>query len=373
MIKSLEISNFQSHKFSTLDFVPGVNVITGISDSGKSAIFRALLWSIKNRPSGGDFKNWLAKEKDKVEVAIEFDNDWVVKTRINKNVYEIDGHSFEALRSDVPEPVQNIMKIDDYNIQTQFAPYFMLQDSPGERAKRLNELVGLDIIDQVSKKLNAKITNAKQLNGSRLAKIESLEQKIKELPNLPVATTRYNKLTSTIDKYKTTLEMSKSLQIYIDKLQEIDDKTKNASIILKAEEAYLNILQKMNRYNIDYDKNEKLKSKITTLESVEEEIKSEYDWLTVEKPALDLKQKLIDIRDKEAQQEKLRKVYTNYNNVLADLFVAETHLKYKVASFISKLEEVKVCPVCRQMIKRSSIAAIKDFIEGDYAPNNSDN
>ena len=52
MIQSLHIKNLQSHKDSHLDFCEGVNVIVGPSDSGKSAILRALRWIVKNRPQG---------------------------------------------------------------------------------------------------------------------------------------------------------------------------------------------------------------------------------------------------------------------------------------------------------------------------------
>ena len=55
MIKEIDIVNFQSHKSTHLDLVPGVNVIVGASDSGKSAIIRALRWLIWNRPVGDAF------------------------------------------------------------------------------------------------------------------------------------------------------------------------------------------------------------------------------------------------------------------------------------------------------------------------------
>jgi chromosome segregation ATPase len=42
MIKSVRVENFQSHKSTNLKFNSGVNVIYGLSDSGKSAFVRAL-------------------------------------------------------------------------------------------------------------------------------------------------------------------------------------------------------------------------------------------------------------------------------------------------------------------------------------------
>ena len=49
MIKSVEFQNFQSHKKTILEFVPGVNIIVGLSDAGKSAVMRAIKWCLKNQ------------------------------------------------------------------------------------------------------------------------------------------------------------------------------------------------------------------------------------------------------------------------------------------------------------------------------------
>jgi exonuclease SbcC len=55
MIDHVAIKNFQSHKNTNIDFQRnGVNVIVGTSDQGKSAILRAILWAVNNRPMGTD-------------------------------------------------------------------------------------------------------------------------------------------------------------------------------------------------------------------------------------------------------------------------------------------------------------------------------
>ena len=73
MIKKLNILNFQSHKDTSLSFAPGVNVIVGASDSGKSAIIRALRWLIWNRPVGDAFRSHWGGETQVVVVTDELD------------------------------------------------------------------------------------------------------------------------------------------------------------------------------------------------------------------------------------------------------------------------------------------------------------
>ena len=66
MIKQINIKNFQSHKSTQLKLDPGVNVIVGSSDSGKTAIIRAYLWVVDNRPLGNAFvSHWALDEKGK--------------------------------------------------------------------------------------------------------------------------------------------------------------------------------------------------------------------------------------------------------------------------------------------------------------------
>jgi exonuclease SbcC len=67
MIDSLSIQNFQSHEKTELEFDEGINIIIGQSDSGKSAILRALNWVVNNKPNGEAFKsNWGGDTKVKI-------------------------------------------------------------------------------------------------------------------------------------------------------------------------------------------------------------------------------------------------------------------------------------------------------------------
>ena len=57
MIKKLIIENYQSHKRTEIDFSDGVNAVIGRTDVGKSAIMRALIWVMRNRPLGDEMRS----------------------------------------------------------------------------------------------------------------------------------------------------------------------------------------------------------------------------------------------------------------------------------------------------------------------------
>lgn len=188
MIKNLQLTNFQGHKASHLDFAPGVNVITGESDVGKSTIIRALWWLIANRPSGAGEKwaHWDMEKNDIVNVAVGLDNGAVARFRKgSKNGYEVDvGEGpveLVAIRSDVPKEVSDTLDLGEQNVQSQHQPYFLLADSPGDVARKLNAVCGVDIIDSCLKNANLLVTQNERDNTTALHRNAELANQLHEL------------------------------------------------------------------------------------------------------------------------------------------------------------------------------------------------
>lgn len=152
MIQQVSIQNFQSHKETILNFSPGVNVILGKSDTGKSALFRAIIWCLYNRPLGDGFRSSWGGD---TSTTITFDSKDTI-TRIkgskSRNEYLLNDTVFKAFSHNPPEEIQQVCNLDEQlNIQTQIDPFFLLQSSPGEVARYLNKIAGLDDIDRVTK------------------------------------------------------------------------------------------------------------------------------------------------------------------------------------------------------------------------------
>lgn len=88
-IQEVTIEGYQSHTNSTFRLSPGLTVITGPSDAGKTAIIRALRWFAFNEPTGEAFLHTIRnpdgsiKEAvDQVKVSVTFDNGiTITKTR----------------------------------------------------------------------------------------------------------------------------------------------------------------------------------------------------------------------------------------------------------------------------------------------------
>lgn len=188
MIKDITLRNLQGHKFTHIELEPGVNVISGTSDVGKSSIVRGLRWLISNKPSaaGEAWRFWGADKKEAVAVTVTLDNGTVTRFRKgSKNGYQIKGpqggacDELVAIRSDVPREVSDMLDLGEHNLQTQHRvpgsnPYFLVEDSPADVARKLNDVCGLYIIDVCLKNVTTLVSKIVQLISESKRRIEDL-------------------------------------------------------------------------------------------------------------------------------------------------------------------------------------------------------
>lgn len=151
-MKRIELKNFQCHKDLELILEPGVNVMVGPSDTGKSSVYRALYWMAFNRPSGDSFLRHGAKE---VSVTVESEEHSVVRKKSKTvNEYEVDGQVQKAIGTDVPGPVNQVLNLQPINFQGQHDAPFLLSETAGEVGRMLNRMVDLEEIDRTLAGLN---------------------------------------------------------------------------------------------------------------------------------------------------------------------------------------------------------------------------
>lgn len=151
MIQSLRVEGFQSHHDSHLEFHPGVNVIVGPSDSGKSSIIRAIRWVAKNLPAGDDI---ITHGRKGAKVTLKVDGDDVVRDRSStRNVYILDGKPLGSIGQGVPDEVTNLLNLSPFTFQMQMDAPFLLSSSSGEVARTLNRTVQLEDIDLSTKNI----------------------------------------------------------------------------------------------------------------------------------------------------------------------------------------------------------------------------
>jgi len=272
MIEQIRLQNFQAHKDTTLELHPKINVIVGESDQGKSSIARALYWLFFNRPSGDEFVN---SPKKKTEVTAICKGKEITRVRSKSiNKYVINGADFDAPRTDVPDQIRDIINFTPTNIQLQDDSPFLLHLNSGDVAKKLNNVVGLNLIDSSYSYINSVIkkqsAQEKQLKKEiqekkkqlqSFAKLDTIIEKSEKFEQLQEKLITLDKkhadLSSTIDKIEQTREVLvlqkkiestsnplRSLQKALDSLKEQKQKTER---ILKYTRLLMELQTKINK------------------------------------------------------------------------------------------------------------------------------
>ena len=254
MINSIFIQDYQSHKETELNLSPGVNIITGESDNGKTAILRAFNWCLLNKPSKGD-PRW---GNDISSVGIEFDDVQVIRGKIkNDNFYRLNGSKepFKAFGQSVPDEIKRIINMTSINVHQQMDSPFLLSMSSGEVARTLNNIVNLDIIDNVLSHANKRIKTEKQQLEYKESNQKRLEDDLKGLDWLDEADEELKKIE----------KLEKELGIWEEDIDNISELSDDINLIQKAIPSYDEII------NIE-NKVDGLMDEIRSLTRVEEKI-----------------------------------------------------------------------------------------------------
>lgn len=300
-IKKIILENFQSHKYSEIVLEDGLNIIVGPSDSGKTAILRAIKWALYNEPAGDFF---IREGSNEVSVTIHFsDNSQLVRFRSrSKNIYKLVYNNGEELRLEgfgtgVPEEIREAIGIYKINLggnetssvslAEQLEGPFLLSEKSSTRASAIGQLVGVDIID---KALREVLRDTRTLNinkktleenidnltdeiktydyltefKSNIAKVSEIRQKLSDTDSL--INILKNSHTSLLKLYG---EMDE-LKIIKDDLSRLDDVDE---ILIALQDNYIrhwrlsNYHKNLHRVNISISENVKIVDELKDIDS----------------------------------------------------------------------------------------------------------
>ncbi len=158
MLEKLRVRNFQAHRVMDLDLNHPVVTLTGPSDSGKSAVLRALRWVCLNEPTGDVFITWGEKT---CSVGLQVDGVKITRKKGSENSYRLGGKKFAAFGTSVPPEIQDLLKVDHLNFQKQLDGPFLLSLTPGECARELNRVIDLSEIDEALSEAASLVKKAK--------------------------------------------------------------------------------------------------------------------------------------------------------------------------------------------------------------------
>lgn len=226
-IKSHSLNNFQNHKKSFLNFDPCVNIISGNSRNGKSAILRSLRWNFLNKPSGDSFIP-LDDPQALTSVTTEFDDFSITHERSEKvHSYKLskeDEQVFRKFGQTVPDVISNELDLADHNIQSQHAQYFLLQDTGSDVAEKLNKIAGLEVIDRTLSNINSYVRKVSSNIDLSKEQIRSYEERVNELSFLDKAEVLINDIDECYSESNNIEEKIKALTTLITTIEDLERK-----------------------------------------------------------------------------------------------------------------------------------------------------
>lgn len=179
-IEKVTIKGFQSHIDSTFQLSPGLTVITGPSDAGKTAIVRALRWLAFNEPQGEAFLHTIRNADGSVKTAVDqayvevtFDNGITIsKTRRKgKTTYTHSLYPQPWEKAELPPEIKETLGLmkQEYgdfttclNFAFQLDAPFLLSETASVGAKVLGKIAGTEIVDKSIGEVNKRTHKARQ-------------------------------------------------------------------------------------------------------------------------------------------------------------------------------------------------------------------
>jgi DNA repair protein SbcC/Rad50 len=178
---TITLENFQGHGKSVFELDKGLNVIVGLSNSGKSSLSRALQFILMGSPWD---KSWVKFGSKYCKIILETSTGVIVERhkgdKVNKYILTLpnqEPQTFESFGVGVPEAIQQALNIHEVqinstetlnlNVALQHDSLFLLSAVPSVRARILGKLSGADILDSSIQAINR---DKRQLTAEKQSK-----------------------------------------------------------------------------------------------------------------------------------------------------------------------------------------------------------
>ena len=153
----LAVKDYQIIKKASLEFIPGLNVITGPSNNGKSSIFKAIKANIYTTPGTSPIR----AGQNSYAVGITYNGHTVILQKgLKESVYLVDGEKYTKFGTTTPPVVSNALNIkelvlngnkEQLNFWDQMNYPFLLDKTPVELFSFIIDSGDSDEISQVLK------------------------------------------------------------------------------------------------------------------------------------------------------------------------------------------------------------------------------
>lgn len=349
-ISQVFIKNFQSHEETLFDLSPGVNVLVGDSDAGKSAVFRALVWLMTNKPQGDEFRShWGGKTE--VSICLQPGDVWIGKVRDNKGMYYwVNDDTPEnrlkgaGNKTDPPDEVAELLNMGTTNFQAQQTLPFLLSLTPNAAGKFFTDAADLNVIDRAIKAANSKIWHANDGLKRAKAELDALETKAMGFAWLDEAELALNGLEREQSIIDNLNDRHDNLASLCDKIDATREEIDTKAPILKAEGEVVACVQLQQEIDQGDQRREALAQLTTKVDNTWQALQLQMRVLDAEDEIKTCLAMVTDINNLANQQSSIQVAKVRVTDVQRRLTQAEKEYETAHAEFDSKFPDV--CPLC---------------------------
>lgn len=227
MLTKVRVRNFQSVRSADLD-VDKLTVIVGASNSGKSALLRALRTLAYNAHSAG----FVTTGQRTAYVEAQFDDDGApMKVAIERgrgtSLYAVveDGaiEKYPKAGTSTPELVSKKLGLaevegESLNFAFQFDRPFLLDETGTKVAKILGDLTNINIIFDAAREANRRRTSDAARLRVRTDDVTRLEARLLDFRDLPARKRSLTEATAALDRLEATEERGARLSALLDQV-----------------------------------------------------------------------------------------------------------------------------------------------------------
>jgi len=300
-IKSIELKNFLVHEHSLINFVDGINIITGQNGSGKSSIIEAICFCLFGKPI------YHGKKEDLIRYG---QRDFLIKMVLNNNqrdlIIERRNNSFSTNFYGINS--SNLLK--DYllkNFNINYRRYIstllikqksideFIRSTPRERMKEFEKITGIDIFKKIID-VNQRIIKEYEVyikgfdyfkKKNDLEEIEKTinyildenQEKIKNKENLEKHLNELKDKKRNLEFAKELYRKLKDIENYEKKHKEIEEELEKDKEIFEKYEKYKEIYKKAIEAKSAYENLIKVKSELETIEKHKEGYEKYQEYL----------------------------------------------------------------------------------------------
>jgi exonuclease SbcC len=287
-LKTVRVRNFQSHRDTEVHFEPGINLIVGSSDVGKSALLRAINLAMHNEVPNREFVTFGAKN---ATVCLEFTDGTVVE-RVkgdDKNSYYLtlpDGETkqFDRVGTEVPEEVQRALGFppsDKFHgplaYADQHSKLFLVNLTPTELPRAISQLTGLDDFEEGAKAL---AKSARQFDRKIKDSAERVARMDEEL-------TKYDGLDAQLRRLERYEQEMEALEELASSFEDAEELVKQYAEVMREGKAAKAALDAARGLAAMGDELETLQALVDSLDEAADAVEQYQDVLAQEKTAKD--------------------------------------------------------------------------------------